>query len=138
MEETLLVIKPDAVRSGHIGDIVSRLEQAGFRITGMVMRQLQRAEAEEFYTVHRGKDFFSGLVDFIISGPVVAVRVSGDDVRRRLRDFVGATDPAKALPGTIRRDFGTSVRMNAVHAANPDEDVERELNFFFPAVEAKK
>ncbi len=133
MEESLLVIKPDAVASGHIGAIVSRLEKAGFRITGMVMRRLSRAEAEEFYAVHRGKEFFSGLVDFIISGPVVAVRVAGVDVRRRLREFVGATDPAKALPGTIRHEFGTSVRMNAVHAANPDEDVARELNFFFPA-----
>ncbi|MEO0079258.1 MAG: nucleoside-diphosphate kinase [candidate division WOR-3 bacterium] len=132
MEQTLLVIKPDAVRRHCIGEILSRLEKAGFVITGLVMRQLPRTEAEEFYAVHKGKDFFAGLVDFITSGPVVAVRLEAPDARRRVRQFIGATDPAQAAPGTIRAEFGTSVRMNAVHAANPGEDVERELRFFFP------
>lgn len=131
MEQTLLLIKPDAVASRHIGEILHRIETGGFRITGLVMRQLSRAEAENFYAIHRGKDFFAGLVDFITSGPVVAVRLEAPSARSRLREFIGATDPAQAAVGTIRRDFGTSVRQNAVHASNPAEDAEAELAFFF-------
>ncbi len=127
-----MVLKPDVVERGVIGAVLGRVEQAGFVITGLVMCKLSKSEAEEFYAVHRGKDFFAGLVEFITSGPVVAVRLEGPDCRRRLREFVGATDPQQAAPGTIRRDFGSSVRRNAVHAANPEEDVDRELRFFFP------
>ncbi len=101
-------------------------------LTGLEMRHLNRTEAENFYRIHQDKEFFAGLVEFIVSGPLVAVRIEGPEVRRRLREFVGATDPAQAAPGTIRADFGTTVRRNAVHASNPDEDVERELEFFFP------
>ena len=101
-------------------------------MTGLVMRRLSRAQAEEFYSIHRGKDFFPGLVEFITSGPLVAVRVEGDDVLHRVREFIGVTDPGKAAPGSIRADFGTSVRTNAVHASNPEEDVRRELELFFP------
>ncbi len=100
------------------------VEKADLKITGLVMRRLSRAEAEGFYAVHQGKDFFSGLVEFICSGPVVAVKVEGEAL-------AGDTDPSKAEPGTIRQRFGSSVRMNAVHAANPAEDVARELAFFF-------
>jgi len=96
------------------------------------MRRLSRAEAGEFYSIHRGKEFFSGLVDFMTSGPLVAVRLEGADAVHRVREFIGVTDPGKAAPGSIRADFGTSVRMNAVHASNPEEDVIRELRFFFP------
>jgi len=96
------------------------------------MRHLNRAQAEEFYAVHRGKEFLPGLVEFMTSGPLVAVRLEGKNVCRRVREFVGVTDPSKAVPGTIRADFGTSVRSNAVHASNPEEDVRRELEFFFP------
>ncbi len=127
-----MVIKPDAIAAGHIGEIITQVENAGFRITGLVMRQLSKAEAEEFYSIHKGKDFFLGLVDFITSGPVVAMRVEGEDARVRLRKLVGATDPKKAAMGTIRQIFGTSVERNAVHAADPEEDVLRELSFFFP------
>lgn len=130
-EQTLLLIKPDAVSGQHIGEVLQRVEKAGFRITGLVMRQLSRAEAGKLYAIHRGKEFFSGLVDFIVSGPVVAVRLAAPSARERLREFVGATDPARAAPGTIRRDFGTSVRQNSVHASNPAEDVENELALFF-------
>ncbi|MGQ9679138.1 MAG: nucleoside-diphosphate kinase, partial [bacterium] len=131
-EKTLLLVKPDAIKSRHIGEIVSRIENADFLITGMVMRRLRTAEAEEFYAIHRGKEFFPGLVQFITSGPVVAVLIEGENCRQRLREFVGATDPGKAKPGTIRADFGTSVQMNAVHASNPEEDVDREIKFFYP------
>ena len=136
--QTLLIVKPDAVGQHRIGEILGRLEAAGFVITGLVMRRLTRAQAEGFYAIHRGKEFFPGLVEFMTSGPLVAVRLDGEDACRRVREFVGSTDPARAAPGTIRADFGTSVRTNAVHASNPEEDVRRELKFFFPASDATK
>lgn len=132
LNQTLLLIKPDAVRQHCIGEILGRLEATGFVVTGLAMRRLSRPQAESFYAIHRGKEFFPGLVEFMTSGPLVAVRLEGEDVCRRVREFVGVTDPSKAAPGTIRADFGTSVRSNAVHASNPEEDVGRELGFFFP------
>jgi len=132
LNQTLLLIKPDAVRQHRIGEILGRLEAAGFIVTGLVMRRLSRTQAEGFYAIHQGKEFFPGLVEFMTSGPLVAVRLEGENVCRRVRDFVGVTDPGKAAPGTIRADFGTSVRSNAVHASNPEEDVRREVEFFFP------
>lgn len=130
-EQTLLIIKPDAVERCRIGEILHRVESEGFRITGLAMRRLSRPEAEEFYAVHRHKEFFPALVEFMTSGPVVTCRLEASDARRRLRELVGATDPAQAAPGTIRAALGTSVRHNAVHAANPDENVDRELRLFF-------
>ncbi len=131
LEQTLLIIKPDAVAENRIGGILRRLESAGFVVTGLEMKKLTPTEAAEFYAIHQGKEFFEPLVEFMTSGPLVAVRLEGNDIRRRVREFVGATDPAQARPGTIRAELGTSVRMNAVHASNPDEDVDRELAFFF-------
>jgi nucleoside-diphosphate kinase len=131
LEQSLLVIKPDSVQRNCIGEILTMVEKEGLKITGLVMRRLSPDEAEKFYAVHQGKEFFTGLVEFIASGPVVAVRVEGKDARKRVRELAGATDPQKAKMGTIRQRFGTSVRMNAVHAANPDEDVNKELDFFF-------
>lgn len=125
-------MKPDAVRARRTGEILQRLEDAGLTITGLLMRHLSTGDAQTFYAIHRNKGFFAGLVEFMTSGPLVAVRLEGVDSRRRLREFVGATDPARAAPGTIRADFGTAIRTNAVHASNPDEDVEREMRFFFP------
>ncbi len=132
LDQTLLLIKPDAVSRHKIGEILARLEAAGFVVTGLVMRQLSRTQAEEFYSIHRGKEFFPGWLEFITSGPLVAVRLDGDDVLHRVREFIGVTDPGRAAPGSIRADFGTTVRTNAVHASNPEEDVRRELEFFFP------
>jgi nucleoside-diphosphate kinase len=132
LNQTLLLIKPDAVRQHRIGEILSRIEAAGFVVTALVMRHLTRPQAEEFYAIHRGREFYPGLVEFMTSGPLVAVRLEGENVCRRVREFIGVTDPSKAAPGTIRADFGTSVRSNAVHASNPEEDVRRELGFFFP------
>jgi len=131
VEQSLLVIKPDAVKEGHIGEIITMVERSGLKITGLLLRHLTRTEAERFYSVHQRKEFFEGLVEFITSGPVVAVRVAGENARERLRQLVGATDPQKAEKGTIRERFGSSARMNAVHASNPEEDVSRELAFFF-------
>ena len=133
LKQTLLLIKPDAVGQHRIGEILGRLEAAGFVVTGLAMRRLSRAEAEGFYAIHRGKEFYPGLVEFMTSGSLVAVRLEGEDICRRVREFVGVTDPSKAASGTIRADFGTSVRSNAVHPSNPEEDVRRELDFFFPA-----
>jgi nucleoside-diphosphate kinase len=132
LNQTLVLIKPDAVGKHFVGEILSRLEAAGFVVTGLVMQRLSRERAEGFYAIHRGKEFFPGLVEFMTSGPLVAVRLDGEDACHRVREFVGSTDPARAAPGTIRADFGTSVRTNAVHASNPEEDVRRELEFFFP------
>ena len=132
LNRTLLLIKPDAVRQYRIGEILSRIEAAGFIVTALVMRHLTRPQAEEFYAIHRGREFYPGLVEFMTSGPLVAVRLEGENVCRRVREFIGVTDPSKAAPGTIRADFGTSVRSNAVHASNPEEDGSRELGFFFP------
>jgi nucleoside-diphosphate kinase len=131
-ESTLLLVKPDAVRARRTGEVLRRLEDAGFTISGLIMRRLSADEAGKFYAIHRDKAFFDGLVEFMTSGPLVAVRLEGTNSRRRLREFVGTTDPSLAAPGTIRADFGTAVRTNAVHASNPDEDVEREIRFFFP------
>jgi nucleoside-diphosphate kinase len=116
----------------HTGDILARVEQAGFTITALTMRHLSASEAAEFYSVHRGRDFYHGLVEFMTSGSLVAVRMEAGGARTRLRELTGATDPARAAPGTIRADFGTTTRMNAVHASNPDEDVDCEIRFFFP------
>jgi len=135
LEKTLLLIKPDAVRKHRTGEILRRLEEAGFVVTGLRMQRLSKDEAERFYAIHREKDFFEGLVEFVTSGPLVAVRLEADDARARVRGFIGVTDPARAAPGSIRSDFGTSIRENAVHASNPEEDVERELNQFFPDTE---
>ncbi|HDQ99208.1 MAG TPA: nucleoside-diphosphate kinase [candidate division WOR-3 bacterium] len=131
-EATLLLIKPDAARARRIGEILRRLEEAGFKITGLRLRHLSPEEAGRFYAIHEGKPFFAGLVEFISSGPLVAVRLEAEDARRRVREFIGVTDPAQARAGSIRADFGTAVRTNAVHASNPEEDVESELHFFFP------
>jgi nucleoside-diphosphate kinase len=132
------LIKPDAVGRHHIGEILGRLEAAGFAVTGLIMRRLSRDEAERFYAIHREKEFFPGLVEFITSGPLVAMRLEGENVCRRVREFVGVTDPAKAMPDTIRADFGTSVRAHAVHASNPEEDVRWEVEFFFPEADAAR
>jgi nucleoside-diphosphate kinase len=131
LKQTLLLVKPDAVRRQCTGEILRRIEAAGFTITGLRMQHLTATQAGDFYSIHRDKPFYDGLVEFMTSGPLVAVRLEAEDACRRVREFVGTTDPQQAAPGTIRADFGTSVRTNAVHASNPDEDVKQELDFFF-------
>ncbi|MEO0107922.1 MAG: nucleoside-diphosphate kinase [candidate division WOR-3 bacterium] len=129
--QTLLVIKPDAVRRRLVGEIIHRVELEGFEILDMRYRRLTRDEVEGLYEVHRGRDFFGALVDFMMSGPGVALLLEHEDAAQRLRNLVGDTDPAKARSGTIRADLGTSVRENAVHASSPDEDPAREIELFF-------
>ena len=124
------MIKPDAVKGKHIGEIITAIERE-FDIISIKKTELNKSQAEEFYAIHKGKEFFDGLIEFITSGPVVALLLQGDNIQAQVREFIGATDPAKAKPGTIRARFGSSVQHNAVHASNPLENPEKEIEFFF-------
>jgi nucleoside-diphosphate kinase len=131
MTETLLLVKPDAVSRSLTGEILSRLELAGFRITGLRMLQLTEERAREFYAVHEGKPFLTDLVEYMSSGPIVAVKLIRDDAIEKLREVIGATDPTKAEQGTIRREFAVSMTKNSVHASDAPETAETEIAFFF-------
>lgn len=130
-EMTLSMIKPDGVAKNVIGEIIRRFEAAGLRIAAMRMLQLTRAQAEEFYGVHRERSFFKELVAYITSGPVVAMVLSGDKAIETNRTLMGATDPKKATPGTIRADFAESIDANIVHGSDAPETAAREIAFFF-------
>lgn len=133
MERTFVMIKPDAVQRGLVGEIIRRFEAKGLRIVALKMVRLSREAAEKHYEVHRGKHFFESLVEFVCSGPVVAMVLEGREAVRVVRQLVGPTDPAAALPGTIRGDFGIELTRNLVHAADSPEAAERECALFFPA-----
>lgn len=131
MDRTLLIIKPDAVKRNLIGNILKHIMDVGFKIVAMKMLWLNKEQGGRFYEIHKGKDFYNWLVDFISSGPVVVTCLKYPDAPKKLREVVGATDPKKAAPGTIRNLYGTSVGENVVHASAPDEDPQREISFFF-------
>ncbi len=131
MKRTLLIIKPDAVKRALAGEILKRIIDAGFKILGMKMVWLDKETGARFYEIHKGKDFYDWLVNFISSGPIIVCCLEADDAPQKLRQVVGATDPKKADAGTIRNLYGTSVGENVVHASAPDEDPEREIKFFF-------
>ena len=133
-ERTLSIIKPDAVAKNVIGQIYSRFEGAGLKIVAARMVQLSRAEAEGFYAVHRERPFFKDLVEFMISGPVFVQVLEGEDAIAKNRDLMGATDPKKAEPGTIRADFAESIDANAVHGSDAPETAAVEIAFFFPGM----
>jgi len=128
---TFTIVKPDSVRKGNFGKIISRLESEGFRILGLKKTSLSRAQAEGFYAVHRERPFFSGLVDYMTSGPVYVAALERADAVPTLRKVMGATDPAKADAGTIRKDFGESIEQNAIHGSDSDENANIEISFFF-------
>ena len=130
IERTLLMIKPDAVERGLIGEILGRVEAAGLRVARLKLVALEPAEARRFYRVHAGKPFLDGLVEYMSSGPVAAVVLEGEGAIARLRATVGATDPAAAAPGTIRREFGLDLRRNAVHASDGPQTAAEEIAFF--------
>jgi len=132
IERTLTILKPDAVAAGHIGEITTALEQAGFRIVAMKMVRLSRAEAEGFYHVHRGKFFFDSLVAFMTEGPCVPMALERENAIPELRLLMGDTNPAKAPPGTIRQRFGSSIERNAIHGSDAPETAAFELGYFFP------
>ena len=128
---TLAIIKPDAVASGKIGAILAHLQQAGFTPRAAKMVRLTRPEAGAFYAVHRGRPFYAELVEFMTSGPCVPIALERQDAVSHLRTVIGATDPAEAAPGTIRKLFAESKGKNAIHASDSQENAEREVGFFF-------
>jgi nucleoside-diphosphate kinase len=132
MDKTLFIVKPDAVRRKLVGAALKALEEGGLRIAGMRMLTLEKAQAERFYDVHKDKPFFSDLVEFMTSGPVVVGVAVGPDAVVRWRELMGATDPTKAKEGTIRARFGENIQMNAVHGSDSEENARREIGFFFP------
>ena len=134
IETTLSIIKPDAVRKNVIGQIISRFENAGLKVVAAQLLHLSQREAEAFYAVHRERPFFRDLVKFMISGPVFVQALQGEGAIGRNRDLMGATDPKKAAPGTIRADFAESIEANAVHGSDSPETAAVEVAFFFPAV----
>lgn len=135
VERTLSIIKPDAVAANAIGDIYSRFEKAGLKIVAARMLHLTRGEAEGFYAVHRERPFFTDLVNFMVTGPVMVQVLEGDDAISRHREIMGATNPKEAAPGTIRADFATSIDENAVHGSDSAENAATEIAYFFRATE---
>ncbi|HEY6678901.1 MAG TPA: nucleoside-diphosphate kinase [Actinomycetota bacterium] len=131
VESTLLIVKPDAVRRGLIGEVLRRVEAKGLRLAELRMITIERVTAEEHYGEHREKPFFDELVEFIGSGPVVVARVEGERAVPVLRSLIGSTDPALAPPGTIRGDYGLIITENLVHGSDSNESAERELKLFF-------
>ena len=129
---TLAIIKPDAVAAGHTGKIIAHLEAEGFRIRAAEMVNLTRERAEQFYDVHRDRPFFRPLVTFMTSGPALALALEREKAVSHLRDVIGATDPAQAKAGTIRRLYAQSKERNAIHASDSPDNAAREVSFFFP------
>jgi nucleoside-diphosphate kinase len=132
---TFSIIKPDAVRTGKTGPILAMINEGGFEIAAMRMVKMTLQQAESFYSIHKGKPFFDGLVEFMTSGPAVVMILRHENAIDKFRKLIGATDPAKAEPGTIRRTFAVSVQMNAVHGSDSVENAIREANFFFSEIE---
>ncbi|MBZ0089583.1 MAG: nucleoside-diphosphate kinase [Thermoanaerobaculia bacterium] len=131
METTLAIVKPDAVAAGNAGNILAHLEKQGFKIRGLRVLHLTKAQAEAFYAVHRERPFYGSLVAFMTEGPVVPVALERENAVVALRDAMGATDVAKAAPGTIRNLYGTSIERNACHGSDSPENAVKELAFFF-------
>ncbi len=131
VEQTLSIIKPDAVAKNVIGKIYDRFETAGLQIVGAKMLHLSREQAQAFYAVHAGKPFFADLVEFMISGPIMVQVLEGENAIARNREVMGATNPKEAAPGTIRADFATSIDENAVHGSDGPETAKTEIAFFF-------
>jgi nucleoside-diphosphate kinase len=132
---TFSIIKPNAVRTGKTGPILAMINEAGFEISAMRMVKMTLAQAESFYSVHKGKPFFDGLIEFMTSGPVVVMILKHENAVEAFRKLIGATDPSKAEPGTIRWTFAVSVQMNAVHGSDSAENAINEANFFFSGID---
>jgi nucleoside-diphosphate kinase len=131
LERTFAIIKPDAVAAGHAGEILAIVEQAGFRILALRLTRLTEQQAQAFYAVHSEKPFFAGLVKFMTEGPIVVMALERQDAIRQWRQTMGATNPANAAEGTIRKRFATSIERNCVHGSDARETAETELRFFF-------
>src|SRR6185437_289276 len=135
LERTLGIIKPDAVADGHTGNILTIIEQNGFRIIGMKMRRITKNEAEAFYAVHKARPFFAGLVTFMTEGPVVVLVLERENAITKWRDVMGATNPANAAEGTIRKRFAANIERNCVHGSDAAETAAQEIPFFFSSAE---
>jgi nucleoside-diphosphate kinase len=135
METTFAIIKPDAVRASYTGKILQRIEEAGFQIRAMRLRHLSQKDAEGFYAVHRERPFFASLTTFMSSGPCVVLALQAPDAIKKWRTLMGATDPAKADAGTLRKEFGGSIENNATHGSDAPETAAFELGYFFPGIE---
>ena len=135
VEQTLSIIKPDAVGKNCIGGIISKLETAGLKVVAAKMLHLTRDQAGRFYAVHKERSFFGELVDFMTSGPVLVMALEGEDAVMKNREVMGATDPKKAAPGTIRKEFAQGIEENAVHGSDSLENAKIEISFFFSGTE---
>ena len=135
---TLTMIKPDAVAAGHSGKIIDMIIQAGFKVQAMKLTRLSTEKAQEFYAVHSARPFFGELVSFMTSGPVLMMCLTGENAVLKNREIMGATDPAKAVAGTIRKDFADSIEANAVHGSDSPNSAEREIAYFFDKAEVQK
>ena len=135
VERTLAIVKPDAVERGLLGEVLKRIHEAGFQIVAVKSLRLTKAEAEAFYAVHRGKPFFAPLTEFMSSGKVVVLALEAENAIARWRETMGATDPAKAAPGTIRREFGASIQNNCTHGSDAPDTAAFEIGYFFSAHE---
>ncbi len=138
MERTLSIVKPDGVRKNVIGDVINRFEKNGLTVSAMKMVTLTKKEAEGFYAVHRERPFFGSLTEFMTSGPVVLMVLSGEGAIMKNRELMGATDPAKAAEGTIRKDFADSIESNIVHGSDGPDTAAFEIGYFFNALEIKR
>ncbi|HEX2501637.1 MAG TPA: nucleoside-diphosphate kinase [Methylomirabilota bacterium] len=135
LERTLTIIKPDAIQNGILGRVVARIEETGFRILAAKLVHLTPAQAAGFYIVHKDRPFFRSLAAFMTSGPCLPMVLEADNAIQQLRDLMGATDPSKAAPGTIRREFATSIEANVIHGSDSLQSAAFEIPYFFPALE---
>ena len=135
MQKTLTILKPDTVKAGNAGAVISEIEKAGFRIRAMKIMHLTEAQAQGFYYVHKERPFFGSLVKFMTEGPVVPIVLEADNAIEKLRKVMGATDPAKAEAGTIRKQFGTNIERNAIHGSDGPETAAFEIGYFFNQLE---
>ena len=136
-ERTFSIIKPDAVKAKQAGDILARIEKAGFELVALRLRHLTSAEAEGFYHVHRERPFFKSLTSFMSAGPCVTMVLERDNAIAHLREIMGATDPAKAAAGTIRKDFASSIEANCIHGSDAPETAAFEIGYFFPGIDLR-
>jgi nucleoside-diphosphate kinase len=135
MERTLAILKPDSVAAGKAGAMIAKLQDEGFTVRGIKMLRLTQAQAQAFYEVHKARPFYGSLVEFMTSGPVIPLALERENAVTQLREVMGATDVAKAAPGTIRNLFGTSIEQNAIHGSDSPENAAIELSFFFSRTE---
>jgi nucleoside-diphosphate kinase len=134
-QRTFSIIKPDAIKDGHAGEVISLLEKAGFRIVALRMVHLSRAQAEGFYAVHRERPFFPSLVKFMTEGPVIVMALEREDAVKKLREVMGATNPANAAEGTIRKLYASGIERNVIHGSDAPETAESELQYFFSTLD---